>query len=312
MRFIYFDTLKIVFVFILAASIFMTGCSEGRNDEAVSAGKPFNATVEPRITIETETDEDLTPKDPEPDDGAVEKIEAKVEDPVSDILPEEEGDDDPGQDLKDTPDNGTDMNAEISEEDHAEEEKPQKASGIVWIGDSLTQGSLGDMDDNLDNAPYVRLGRLCKDRGNIVEGFGYYGFVTSDIFWRYTEFYENGEPKDPEKIYVLWVGSNDFALASDPVSALPEVMGQIDRFLGADLKKYIVLSHLPRAETKPGDIYKSINEGLKAGYGDHFLDITACASVPEGFNQDEVHLTQQSYDNVADAVFDKLIQMGYI
>lgn len=186
-----------------------------------------------------------------------------------------------------------------------------KPVGIVWLGDSLTQGSLGDIDDNLANAPYVRLQTLCGDRA-LVEGFGYYAFVSNDIFWRYCYDYKTGEAKDPEKVYVIWVGSNDFALAQDKSTVVAEVEAEIDKFVGDKISRYIVLSHLPRAESMPGDWYKVINAELAAHYGDRFLDITSCASVPDGFLPDEVHLTQESYDNVAAAVYNKLIQMGYI
>jgi hypothetical protein len=206
-----------------------------------------------------------------------------------------------------------DMSPDTEAPDNAaDQKKAEKPVNIVWLGDSLTQGSLGDMDDNLKHAPYVRLKKLCADRGDVVEGFGYYAYVTSDIFWRYDEFYENGDPKDPEKVYVLWVGSNDFALSPDPLSAVPEVTAQIDKFVGGGIDKYIVLSHLPRAETRPEGLYKEINAALEKKYGERFLDITSCAPFPDGFQSDEVHLTQSSYNNVADAVYEKLIEMGYI
>ena len=219
-----------------------------------------------------------------------------------------------GENLRSADNEGGGMDAELSEEDHAEEEMPKQAAGIVWIGDSLTQGSLGDIDDNLENAPYVRLGKLCKDRGNIVEGFGYYAFVTHDIFWRYGYDRDNEgiEAKDPEKVYVLWVGSNDFALSEDPLSEVQAVEAQIDQFVGDELNQFIVLSHLPRAETKPDGLYQKINQALQAYYGVRFLDITSCAPVPDGFQADEVHLTQSSYDKVADKVYGKLLEMGYI
>ncbi len=187
-----------------------------------------------------------------------------------------------------------------------------KAAGIVWLGDSLTQGSLGDDGDNLENAPYAKLAGLCAPLGIPVEGYGYYAYVASDIFWRYCKFYDKGEPKNPAKAYVIWVGSNDFALAKDKSKVVSEVEAEIDKFVGDKIDKYIVLSHLPRAESKPGDWYKAINAELKAHYGNRFLDITACAPVPSGFQNDQVHLTQPSYDNVAALVFQKLALMGYI
>ena len=310
MRIIFFDFITVFF--IMAAGAFMlSGCSYKKKPEP-----------EPVISVEEEypgpaiedDDSDFVPGDPELLDKERLSVaaEAIVNDAGPDIVPDEEEDGGDGHRLSGSQGEAGELEAELSEEDHTEEEQPVQGCGIVWLGDSLTQGSLGDMDDNLSNAPYERLAKLCEDRGNVVEGFGYYAYVTSDIFWRYCEYYENGEPKDPEKVYVLWVGSNDFALASDPLSAVAEVEAQIDSFVGDRLKKYIVLSHLPRTETIPGDTYKHINTALKEKYKSRFLDITSCAPFPEGFQGDGVHLTQQSYDKVAEAVYYKLMEMGYI
>ena len=51
---------------------------------------------------------------------------------------------------------------EVVEEALQPEEAGETAStkAIVWLGDSLTQGSLGHKNDNLANAPYEKLKSL--------------------------------------------------------------------------------------------------------------------------------------------------------
>ena len=312
---------------LLAASAVSAGCGKEKDgsgktdviaeasatdDAGAAAGDNVSGTGDPLAETayaaaesgpETADEDSEKPQSGQEDGAVTESIQPDI------TLSVGEGKD---QALTDTePDE--DISQDTAEPDTEPDEKEAgKTVNIVWLGDSLTQESLGDMDDNLEHAPYARLQKLCAERGDVVEGFGYYAYVTSDIFWRYDEFYENGDPKDPQKVYVLWVGSNDFALSPDPLSAVSEVTAQIDKFVGGGIDKYIVLSHLPRAETAPDGLYIRINEALRAKYGERFLDITSCAPFPEGYQSDSVHLTQSSYDNVADAVYDKLIRMGYI
>ncbi|MCR4654713.1 MAG: hypothetical protein K5770_00560 [Lachnospiraceae bacterium] len=310
-------------LFVLLTGMLLCGCSE-EDAETVNSGQAGSEAVP-----ETESGQTLTEAGNN-DTDIVPTINIEVTGTTaSDPVDEEETDTDPGEEPRHAADSGQDEEAAdpLTEEisDHNEEqiaaqendsqpvseELSGKPVGIVWLGDSLTQGSLGDMDDNLDNAPYVKLQGLCGDRA-FVEGFGYYGFVSDDIFWRYGHDYTGGEAKNPEKVYVIWVGSNDFALAQDKSTVVPKVEAEIDKFVGDKISKYIVLSHLPRAESMPGDWYKEINAELKAHYKDRFLDITSCAGIPDGFLPDKVHLTQESYDNVAGAVYSKLLEMGYI
>lgn len=190
------------------------------------------------------------------------------------------------------------------EEPSAEGEARENGSLIVWLGDSLTQGSLGAENDNLAGAPYERLAMLCDK--NPVEGHGYYAYFTDDIFRTYLESAE----KDPEHIYVLWVGSNDFTYRDE--GAYEDVMASIDAFLGEDLKKFVVLSTPPRYELREGDVFSKINQALAAHYGEHYVEFTDRIPVPEGFSGDQIHLSQESYDLVADAVYEKLKELKYI
>ena len=318
---------------VLAAGAVFTGCGKekagsgqpGGDAESAEAGNTAEAgksTIQPDITVSAGEEEQQARTEPEadtPEKDADTPDEADTLPDNADTPPDEA---DAAKNDALTPQDGADTAPEEAgaadavdtkaADTAADEKKEVKPAHIIWIGDSLTQGSLGDMDDNLEHAPYVRLQKLCADRGDVVEGFGYYAYVTSDIFWKYDEFYPNGDPEDPENVYVLWVGSNDFALSPDPLSAVPGVTAQIDKFVGGGIDKYIVLSHLPRAETVNGGIYSDINAALKEKYGERFLDITSCAPYPDGFQSDQVHLTQKSYNRVADAVYDKLIRMGYI
>lgn len=172
---------------------------------------------------------------------------------------------------------------------------------IIWIGDSLTQGSLGDNNFNKDNpqAPWRILGEIS---GRNVAGVGFFGYKTSDIFWAYTEY--NGI-KDPNATYVYWVGSNDFRASVDSV---PDVIQETDKFTGSvGTNKYIFLGTTNRSDMDP-NAYIGINKQLEEHYGDRYLDIMPYVE----YGADGVHLTEASYRKIAEAVYDKLKKMGYL
>lgn len=189
-----------------------------------------------------------------------------------------------------------------------EEEKKSGAQPIVWLGDSLTQGSLGEDEDNLANAPYVR---LAKKVSVPVEGYGLFGFNTNDIFRAYTSPKELGQTIDPNKTYILWVGSNDWVAFGDPNADTGHVMERIDQFLAekGGIKQYIVMGTTSRY--KLGDLYIPINQDLAAHYGVHYMDVIDIIN-QYGYSPDNTHLSQASYDAIADAVYAKLKAMGYI
>ncbi len=189
-----------------------------------------------------------------------------------------------------------------------EEEKKSDAQPIVWLGDSLTQGSLGEDEDNLANAPYVR---LAKKVSVPVEGYGLFGFNTNDIFRAYTSPKELGQTIDPNKTYILWVGSNDWVAFGDPNADTGHVMERIDQFLAekGGIKQYIVMGTTSRYRL--GDLYIPINQDLAAHYGVHYMDVIDIIN-QYGYSPDNTHLSQASYDAIADAVYAKLKAMGYI
>lgn len=172
---------------------------------------------------------------------------------------------------------------------------------VIWIGDSLTQGSLGDDNHNKNNpqAPWRVLGEIS---GKNVTGVGFYGYKTHDIFWAYGEY---DGIKDPNITYVYWVGSNDFHDSPDNIKYVIE---ETDRFnLNAGITKYIMLGTTNRSDMDP-NAYIGINKGLKDYYGDRYLDIMPYVE----FGPDGVHLTEASYRKIAGAVYDKLRSMGYL
>lgn len=195
--------------------------------------------------------------------------------------------------------------------DNAEENQPPAASNaetvykgekdhvdVVWLGDSLTQGSLGWDNNNKDN-PQAPWRVLADISGWNVTGAGYFGYKTDDIFWSYTEF---GGVKDPSSIYVFWVGSNDFAQSVDNI--VP-VMDSIDHFMEIDgLKKYLVLGTTNRGDMDP-NAYKGINEQFEKRYGDNYLDIMPYVE----YGPDNIHLTENSSGAVAEAVYNKLKEL---
>ena len=194
----------------------------------------------------------------------------------------------------------TDINA-------AEDNSTKKPSAIVWLGDSLTQGSLGDDNDNLANAPYEKLRKMVNVP---VEGYGMYGYNTHDIFWVYTDESQLNQKIDPDKAYIFWVGSNDWAPADSVNSDTAPVIAEIDSFIArGGLKNYIVLGTTSR--WRLGDLYIPINNDLAAHYGNHYMDVIDIIN-KYGYSPDNTHLSQESYDAIAAAVYEKLKALGYI
>ena len=194
----------------------------------------------------------------------------------------------------------TDINA-------AEDNSTKKPSAIVWLGDSLTQGSLGDDNDNLANAPYEKLRKMVSVP---VEGYGMYGYNTHDIFWVYTDESQLNQKIDPDKAYIFWVGSNDWAPADSVNSDTAPVIAEIDSFIArGGLKNYIVLGTTSR--WRLGDLYIPINNDLAAHYGSHYMDVIDIIN-KYGYSPDNTHLSQESYDAIAAAVYEKLKALGYI
>ncbi|MCR5421683.1 MAG: hypothetical protein K6E98_11805 [Lachnospiraceae bacterium] len=169
---------------------------------------------------------------------------------------------------------------------------------IIWIGDSLTQGSLGD-DNGNENNPQAPWRVLKEISGWNVKGYGYYGYNTHDILWAYGEY---GGIKNPEYIYIFWVGSNDFYESPANIS---KVIEEIDKFIAnVKIDKYLVLGTTNRGDMAP-DAYKSINSEFDNKYGNNYLDIMPYIK----YGPDNIHLTEESYKEVAEAVYDKLISL---
>lgn len=179
---------------------------------------------------------------------------------------------------------------------------------IVWLGDSLTQGSLGEDNDNLPNAPYVKLQSMIPTK---VEGYGLYGYNTHDIFWVYKDEDHYDQTVDPNKIYIFWVGSNDWCPIDGENTNTAPVIAEIDSFLqSGGVKDYIVMGTTQRWRLGL-DRAKIINADLAAHYGNHYMDVIDLIE-KNGFSEDNTHLSQASYDAIAGAVCAKLKALGYI
>lgn len=177
-------------------------------------------------------------------------------------------------------------------------------SKIVFIGDSLTQGSLGDDNGNQNNpwAPY----RILQSQLAIpVEGYGYYGYSAHDCLWSYTAPQHDNQQKDPSALYILWVGSNDFRDAR--AGAVDGVIAEMTDFLvSGEIGRYLIVGTTDREEIRYTGDYKVINQKLEEYYGDRFIDIMPYRE----FGPDNLHLTKESYENIGDAIRAKLVQMG--
>ena len=265
--------------------LFISACS---NNDASDIPEDSNPAIDV-ITADTE-DADASPipgETPAPDENTE----------TDEITADESSSDEAAEAVSGE---ATDINA-------AEDNSTKKPSAIVWLGDSLTQGSLGDDNDNLANAPYEKLRKMVNVP---VEGYGMYGYNTHDIFWVYTDESQLNQKIDPDKAYIFWVGSNDWAPADSVNSDTAPVIAEIDSFIArGGLKNYIVLGTTSR--WRLGDLYISINNDLAAHYGSHYMDVIDIIN-KYGYSPDNTHLSQESYDAIAAAVYEKLKALGYI
>jgi lysophospholipase L1-like esterase len=60
-----------------------------------------------------------------------------------------------------------------------------------------------------------------------------------------------------------------------------------------------------------GDLYIPINNDLKAHYNEHYMDVIDIIN-KYGYSPDGTHLSQESYDAIAAAVYEKLKSLDYI
>ena len=170
-------------------------------------------------------------------------------------------------------------------------------SGVTWLGDSLTQGALGD-DNHNENNPQAPWRVLAELSGWDVEGYGYFGYYAGEIFWKYGE--DDGI-KDPGRLYIFWVGSNDFRDSPDNITT---VIWEIDKFLtNGNLDKYLVLGTTNRGDMDP-TAYIEINRRFEEKYKDRYLDIIPYVQ----YGPDGVHLTEDSYRAIGEAVYKKITE----
>lgn len=185
---------------------------------------------------------------------------------------------------------------------------------IVFIGDSLTQGSLGSDGDNLDNSPAKILSRIS---GHKVEEYGFYGYNTHDIFWVYRDETQKNQTVDSKKVYIFWVGSNDFVVDKIPNCDASLVIEEIDKIINAgELYDYLVLGTTARIELRVDNeegvkMYDAVNRQFEEHYKEHYLDVLDIIT-DKGYGPDSIHLTMDAYERVANAVYDRLINLQYI
>lgn len=288
-------TATVTLCFLIIAASIITSC--GNN--TTSSVSPSADVVDEPAAEETNADEPLITVNPDDTGDAFTPAEGQ----------EDEADTDTEGNAEE--ENNTEEENSDTASDTAEETLPPAASNsetvykgendhvdVVWLGDSLTQGSLGWDNNNKDN-PQAPWRVLADISGWNVTGAGYFGYRTDEIFWSYTEF---GGVKDPSSIYVFWVGSNDFARSVDNIYP---VMDSIDHFMEIDnLKKYLVLGTTNRGDMDP-NAYKGINQKFEEKYGDNYLDIMPYVE----YGPDNIHLTESSSKAVAEAVYNKLKEL---
>ncbi len=293
--------INLLLIISFTVCILISGC---KNEDTVQESTAKEPAAEP-ITVETVT--------PEATPVVTQVSEAAVPEDTAEAVPEESGTVEDDAEADSSSDNtGTD-----TESDAADSEKTEDADNgsagktgrtIVWLGDSLTQGSLGDDNDNLAHAPYVKLQSLVANK---VEGYGLYGYKTHDIFWVYRDEGHYDQRVDPNKIYIFWVGSNDWCPDDSENTNTAPVIAEIDNFLSAGpVKDYIVIGTTQRWRLGI-ERARIINADLQAKYGSHYIDVVDIIEA-NGFAPDNTHLSQASYDAIAVAVHNKLKALGYI
>lgn len=184
---------------------------------------------------------------------------------------------------------------------------------IVWLGDSLTQGSLGDEYDNLIGAPCVI---LMNKYGLAVEGYGFYGNNTNDVLWRYKDETQENQTVDNNKVYIFWLGSNDWVVGGEPNTDAQSVIAKLDEFINnGKLDKYIIMGTTARYELRVEEdgklMYEIINDELENHYKEHYMDVIDIIG-EDGYGPDNIHLTAPTYEKVAEMVYNRLLEMGYI
>ena len=198
---------------------------------------------------------------------------------------------------------------EASQEEVSTENNPS----IVWLGDSLTQGSLGDEYDNLPGAPCVL---LMNKHGLDVDGYGFYGYDTGTVLWCYKDEERENQTVDPKKVYIFWLGSNDWVVAGEPNTDAESVITKLDDFINnGQLDKYIVMGTTARYELRVEEdgqfMYEIINDKLKNHYKEHYMDVIDIIG-DDGYGPDQIHLKASTYEKVSEMVYNKLIDMGYV
>ena len=292
----------IIFTALCVLTSVLLGCGKAADNEADTAGGSVSQ-MPTQIEVVTEGSEKEGPGFSEADADSVVNSDAEIGG-----ISEETLADDPVTSDPETADSNLAEAKDNEKETEGEANTNTNAQPIVWLGDSLTQGSLGDDSDNLPNAPYERL----KKKVSVpVEGYGLYGYKTHDIFWVYRDEAHYNQEIDPNKTYIFWVGSCDWCPDEGPNSNTAPVIAEIDGFLAQNggVKNYIVIGTTNR--WRLGDLYIPINQALSAHYGSHYMDVIDIIK-QNGFSPDNTHLSQASYDAIADAVYSKLKSLGYI
>lgn len=278
---------KIMIIMVLTISVILTGCSSNTVNSTSPEHKDMADTPKSTDDKTIDTDQDGSGiSAPEPDSDPEHDDSQNIS-----VINETNKGDAPNEVKDDAPD-------ETKDESANSDPKPWD---IVWLGDSLTQGSLGP-DNGNENNPQAPWRVLADLSGKNVDGWGLYGYNTHDILWVYSE---NGGIKDPAVTYVYWVGSNDFHDSPDNIT---NVMDEIDRFnTDGGITRYLVLGTTNRGDLEEG-FEIPVNNAFAGRYGERYLDIMPYVE----YGPDKIHLTEGSYRRIAEAVYDKLMSLGYL
>lgn len=257
-----------------------------------------NTQAEPVIEVVREIDDVPENND---DDAVLEDEKETLDESqiveTGDTISDESESDSEASETSDEQTDTSDKEENKESDDKEDTESSKKLPRVIWLGDSLTQGSLGDDNGNVNN-PQAPWRVVASKYGIDIIGYGYYGHNTHDLLWRYGE---DGGKKNSENIYVFWAGSNDFVNSENGIN---DVLYEINRFVEAgNIDKYIVMGTTDR-EALGREKAVAINSMLKQAYGSKYLDILDYVE----FGPDQTHLTVNSYSRIADVVYNKIMR----
>lgn len=195
--------------------------------------------------------------------------------------------------------------------DDRKEEKPK----LIFLGDSMTVSFC--RDDFFSPPTYEKVAdQLGLEYEVALKEWDAVGATIEQIL-------EHNPSTDSSNVYIIWTNSNFNGQHGTDVNTVTNgVVNKIkEGIINKGIDKYIVVGTQNSKETKSAfnDTYTEINRILADNFGDHFLDINdIVVAGPLSSNDwgsdwcsDRIHFSDSGYTKVADAIANKIREMGY-